>query len=158
MSFKAYEDFAEEPLALPVNGKTYIVPELGIDAGLKIAGVFAGTDTSLNKAPIEDAAKLLLGGLWDEMKADGVPLNAAMRVFYTVLADVQEGRAVAEGVWESGFDPKALAEFAERKANELNPPNRASRRSSNTGAARKTPSPASTSGTKPRKATPQRKP
>jgi hypothetical protein len=144
MSFKAYEEFAAEPLAFEIKGKTYVVPELGIDAGLKFAGVFAGKDKSLDKAPIEDLFRLILGDMWDQMKTDAVPINAALRVGYSALADLQEGREAAEAVWESGFDPKALAEFAERKAN---PPKPASQPSSNTASARKTPPRAATKRT-----------
>ena len=143
-----YSAFAEPPLSFPINGKRYTVPPLGIEAGLVLQGVIAGTDKTFAKKNAVDLWKLVLGSLWDEMVADGVPLDAATRAGVAALADHQYGRVIAEAAWEAGEDPNRLAAYMDKKAAEQKAAgNRATRRSKSTGTATKTPSRASTKAT-----------
>ena len=110
MPLKAYEEFAQEPLAFPVGGKVYTVPPLGFTDGIRLQRVLAGEDDSLTNAPAEDGWRLILGPVFDEMVADKVPMEAIARAGFTAMTDFQFGREQAERVWEAGLDPKALAE------------------------------------------------
>lgn len=140
MPLQAYEDLVADPLVFPIGGKLYTPAPLGIQAGLRLAGVIKGDDDSLKDAPMTDLWKLVMGGLWDEMVADNVPAEAVARVGMTVLADHQYGRATAVAMWETGADPEALA--ARAAANQVT-----SRPSKSSATARKTPSRVSTKTT-----------
>lgn len=143
-----YSEFAEGPLEFPINGKRYVLPELGIEEGLELSGIFSGKDKTFRRKEGVELFKLLLGPLWDQMIADGVSLAAATRAGMTALADRQYGREMAKVAWETGADPKALEPYLQERVAAQG--NRASRRSRNTGGAKKTPSPASTKATTPR--------
>jgi len=88
-----------------------------------------------------DLTRALLGPLYDEMVADGVPYAALALAGQVATHDFLYGRDAAEALWNSGGDPKAVAES-------LSGDNIFSR---NTGAANTTKRPASTSGTRPRR-------
>jgi hypothetical protein len=143
MALSEYQTFATPPLAFPINGKTYTLKPLSIEAGLRLAGAIEDGDAELDDLKGESLWRLLLGDTWDEMRTDGVPLEAATRAGLTALADHQQGRAFAEVIWETGADPKALERYLKAKA-----PNRAARRSPGTAKASTTKRPASTSTTK----------
>lgn len=149
MPLKPYEEFAQEPLAFPIGGKTYTVPPLGYIDGIRLSRVFAGEDKSLDDAPPEEGWRLVLGSAFDEMVADKVPMEALARAGFTAMTDFQYGRQQAERVWESGLDPKALAAAMKQAAEQV----AASMASSSTAAARRTRSRASTTGTTSPKAT-----
>lgn len=134
MALSAYEEFANEPLVFPIGGKNYVCKPVSIPAGRKLAALINGRDKEFAKAPSEDLWRLVLGDLWDQFEADGVPQAAAVRAGLTALADWQYDRATAEAAWEAGADPKALQAYMEANS----PTNRAQRRSKSTGAARKT--------------------
>ncbi|MCU1408462.1 MAG: hypothetical protein JWM23_542 [Microbacteriaceae bacterium] len=140
-----YSAFAEGPLVFPINGKRYELGELGIEAGITLAGIVTGKNKVAARMEGVELWKLLLGPLWDEMIEDGVPLAAATRAGLTALADHQYGRDVAEITWETGADPKVLEPYLEARAAKT--ANRATRRSNSTGGAKKTPSRASTRAT-----------
>lgn len=137
-----FADFDDlfDPLVLPIGGKKYTIPPMSFAAGARINGLFGDAPEKLSD---EDYFRLLLGPVFDEMVADGVPAKAINRAGMAALADFRETRSVAEATWATGGDPKALMEYAKAQA-----PNRASRRSMSTGAATATRSRASTSGTK----------
>lgn len=147
MPFKEYRDVAEAGLVFPINGKEYLVPPMGIDDGLRLIGVISGDDAK--SMDNESFFTLTLGSALDEMKADNVPMPSVARAALTVLADIREGRAVAEIMWETGNIPERLAAYMAAKTEELT----ASTESPSTGEAPSTPSPASTSTTSSRKAT-----
>lgn len=138
-----YNKFSEGPLVFPINGKKYVLPEVSIPDGLALAGAIAGKDKAAGRKSGESMWRLILGPLWDEMIADGVPLAAATRVGITALADRQYGREFANVTWETGADPKALQPYLEATA----PTNRAQRRLNSTGGEKKIPSPVSTKAT-----------
>ncbi|MCC2033066.1 DUF7426 family protein [Microbacterium allomyrinae] len=136
---REYTEFADGALVFPYKGKKYAAPEIGIKLGLRLNGITNnGEEQDLDSVEL---FKLVLGPVWDEMIADGVPLTFATRAGATMLADFQFGRAYAEAMWETGGDPKAMTEYMKARGN------RATRRSKSTGGATKTPSPASTKAT-----------
>lgn len=147
MPLKAYEEFAEEPLAFPIAGKTYTVPTVSFRDGIKLQRVLSGEDKSLNDAPAEEAWRLVLGAAYDEMVADNVPMEALSRAGLAALSDFQFGRESAERVWESGLDPKAL-QAALAAAEKPSP---ASKRSRSTASATRTRKRASSPSTTSRK-------
>lgn len=127
-----FKDFAElfDPLVLPVNGKEYTIPPLSFQAGVTVDGILAGGE----KMADEQFYRLLISdALFDQMLADGLPAVAIDRVGRTVLTDYKYGRELALTMWETGGDPKAVEEYKKAHA-----PNRVSRRSKSTVAARKT--------------------
>jgi hypothetical protein len=126
MALSAYEEFAKEPLVFPIGGKKYVCKPVGIPAGRRLAALINGKDKELAKAPSEELWRLVLGDLWDEFEADGVPQEAAVRAGLTALADWQYDRETAEAAWEAGADPKALQAYMETVAARGN---RAQRRS-----------------------------
>lgn len=137
---REYTEFAEGPLEFPIRGKVYTAPEVGIELGLRLTRIATGE--AEQDMPAVELYKLLLGPIWDEMISDGIPLNAAMRAGMVAMNDFQYGREYAIATWEAGLDPKAATEILRQQQG-----NRASRRSSSTGGARKTRSQASTRGT-----------
>lgn len=133
MPLKAFEDFNPEPLRFPIGGKVYEVPEVGYVEGLKLQGIESG---EVQDVKAEDQWRLLMGDAFDQMRADNVPIRALNRAILTCLTDYRTGdRELAEQVWESGIDPKAVAAAMDAKG------------STGTGEASTTPTPASTSGT-----------
>ncbi|WP_350347262.1 hypothetical protein ABIQ69_11535 [Agromyces sp. G08B096] len=125
---REYTEFSDGPLQFPIRGKVYTAPEIDIPTGMRLNGIVEGTaDQDMNSVEL---GQLILGPVWDEMIADGVPLAAATRAVSVAMADFLYGREYAQAYWETGNDPKALEK---RLA-----PNRASRRSTSTGGARKT--------------------
>ena len=148
MPLKAYEEFAQEPLTFPIGGKQYVCPPLGFVDGIRLQRILIGQDESLNDAPPEEAWKLILGGAFEEMCADKVPMEAVARAGFTAMTDFQFGREQAERVWESGLDPKALAEAIKGAQKQL-----ASQQSNSTDAETKTPSQESSTGTNSRPTT-----
>jgi len=143
MALSEYTTFATPPLAFPINGKTYTLAPLGIEAGIRLAAAIVGKDDELNDLSGSALWRLVLGTVWDDMIADGVPLEAATRAGLAALADHQQGRAFAEVIWETGADPKALEKYLTEQLT----PNRATRRSPSTAKATTTRKPVSTSGT-----------
>lgn len=140
---KDFTDFADGPLVFPIRGKKYTAPEISIELGMRLNGITNHGD----EADMESVElfKLMLGPVWDEMVSDGVPMTAAIRAGATMLADFQYGREYATAMWETGADPKAMAEYMKARGN------RATRRSNSTGGATKTRSRASTKATTSRK-------
>lgn len=126
-----FTDFNDlyDPLVLPINGKQYTIPPVSFAAGVKINGIIDGVE----KLGDEEFYRLLLGSVFDELLSDEVPSTAIDRVGKTALADFQVGRSMAEIMWKTGGDPKAIESLTPPK------PNRAARRSKGTGAANKTP-------------------
>lgn len=140
----AFEDLVElvEPLALPIRGKTYVLPRVSLEDGIRLRPVFDGTpDPTLTD---DELYRILLGPIHQELTADGVSDEWVTRVVLTAMADLKSGRVEAEIMWKTGGDPKAVEAMVRAAA-----PNRKARRAStSTGAAGTTKQPASTSGTK----------
>lgn len=128
---REFTEFADGPMVFPYKGKTYAAPEITIEMGIRLSGIT--NDGQEQDVAVHDLAKDLLGPVYDEMVADGVPSSFLTRVFMTIVADFQYGRTYAEAMWETGADPKAMVEWARSRGN------RATRRSKSTGGARRTP-------------------
>lgn len=125
-----FSDFNDlyDPLILPINGKEYQIPPASFEAGARINGIIDGAEQLTD----EEFFRLLLGDVFDDMVADKVPSEAITRAGQTALADFRYGRGMAETMWKTGGDPKAIQALAPK-------PNRAARRSKGTAAANKTP-------------------
>jgi hypothetical protein len=119
-TFKDYSEIVE-PLVLPIHGKSYTIPPIGIKDGLAFDAILKADDES--SMSDEEFRRVFLGAALDEMRADNVPGPAVTRAAMTALADYQRGRDVAEVMWETGGDPRALAEREKAQT-----PNRAARR------------------------------
>lgn len=140
MAFKDFREFAEN-LRLPINGKTYDIPPVSARLGIQLLGLAKGDDVpELAGLSGLDLWKALLGSAWDDMVADDVPMSAIARAGLTALADYQQGRVVAEAVWEGGIDPERMAAQVAATLKDSKP-------STTTDEASTTPTPASTSGT-----------
>lgn len=154
MPFKAYEEFAEQPIQFPVGGKVYTVPPISAKLGILLASALNG-DAHATKTLGQGQSlwAKLLGPVYNEMLADDVPIEVVGRAGFAVLCDFQYDREAAERVWETNIDPEARAAMAAA----IRDPKMAtaSLRSLSTAAASRTPSPASSSGTSSR--TPARK-
>jgi len=155
MALKAYEEFAEEPLAFPIGQKVYVVPALSYHKGIRLTRIFTGEDHSLDGKLAEEGWKLVMGAAWDEMAADDVPMDAMARAGLAALSDFQFGREAAERVWESNISPEALAAAvaANRKERRTKPTP-----SKRAVAGAKTRTRASTSGTRTSRTTSKAKP
>jgi len=150
--------FLDPILAVPFRGKTYQVPAVDAETGLRLqklvsAGVRAATEDSLDPATIElvnDADELgfyetVLGPVYDELLADGASFPALKFIGQTALLWHAQDYAMAETFWRA--EGKAPA------------PNRAARRTAtrtSTAAASTTKPRASRSGTTTPKATASR--
>lgn len=128
---REFTEFYDGGLVFPYGGKEYAAPEITIEMGMRLNGITnEGQESGLSSVEL---VKDLLGPVYDEMVADRVPLAFLNRVFAAIVADFQYGREYANVLWETGGDPKAMAEYMKAKGN------RASRRLKSTGGARKTP-------------------
>ena len=99
MTLKAYEEVADF-LVLPIAGKQYKVPGIGIADAQRFDAVFAGE--SDEEIPDEEFFRMFLGAVFDEMVSDGVPYPAMRRAAMAALADHRHGRVVAEIMWATG--------------------------------------------------------
>lgn len=107
----AFRDITEilGPVVLPIRGKAYTLPVLTIAQGLTLRAVLDKDDeTTLDD---DGFYALLLGAALEEMRADGVGPDVIARAAFVALADWQSGRPAAELLWETGVDPKVLADY-----------------------------------------------
>ncbi|MFT8442187.1 MAG: hypothetical protein ABF780_05690 [Bifidobacterium aquikefiri] len=133
MAFTDFQDIAPEPLTLPINGKTYTVQPVSAADGLKAwKWIRESKKQDGSVATVEDVSTLLLGDTNKQLIKDHVSFQALNRVYQTVLADFTNGRKVAETIWETGGNPKAIAQIQSVRPDEADT----------------TPTPDSTNGTK----------
>lgn len=104
MKFRDYNDLDEAskpaPLKLPIGGREYTVPPIGVADYLRLkASAEAGSDEP--GIPDSEMYPMLFGPAFDQMKADGVPMSALVHASMTVIADVLYGRRVAELSWNA---------------------------------------------------------
>lgn len=131
---REYSEFAAGPLQFPIRGRVYTAPEIDIETGVWLNDIVEGkADQDM---PLTELGARLLGDVWAEMTADRVPEEAAGRVVMTVLNDHQYGREYATAFWETGLDPKALADRLTAQTG--NRAQRRSKRSTSTGGVKKT--------------------
>lgn len=157
MPFKAFEEFAEEPIRLPVQGKVYEVPPIGAKLGLLLARALEGDKKAVAEIGRGDSFwGKMLGPVYQQMVADDVPMEVIGRAGFAVMADFQYDREAAERVWESGLDPEARAALmAAMQTGQV--PTMGSLRSPSTAAANRTQRRANSSGTRSPKASSPRK-
>jgi hypothetical protein len=109
---KDFTEFAVGPLRVPINGRLWELPPIDIATGLLLRRAVTDQDAAaieeLAGTDDESAYRRVLGPVYDEMKAAGVPFAALDRAYLTAITDHQRGRLVAEMVWELGHDPKAI--------------------------------------------------
>lgn len=114
MSFRDYMEFVER-LELPVGGKVYTLPLVGVRDATRLLRI--GSEPITGKE-MED---ILLGDVAAELVEDNVPAVAVTRMMLTALAEVQAGRPAAEAFWESGKIPEALAAALAAASRTLHP-------------------------------------
>lgn len=111
----AFADITEfiEPLTLTIRGRQYPVEPLTFEVGLSLQ---ARLDPEAeDRLTGEEFCRTFLGATYDAMRADQVPEVYIVRAALTALADYQGGRTVAETMWRTGGDPKAVREDLERR-------------------------------------------
>jgi hypothetical protein len=156
MAFRDLSEVLDAGLSLPYKGKTYTVPPVDAETGLRLQRLAevaaqvakaAEDGEPLDEIALDDDAEVdlyrdALGSAYDEMLVDRVPWPMLKVAGVTAWLDAAVSREAAEAYWNSAGnpDPEALAG------------NRATRRA----AARSTRRPESASGTtRTRKATPK---
>lgn len=161
MALKDLRSVLDGTISLPIGGKTYKVPPISIEAGLRfqeLLGIAAkakkaedtGTEFELTDLDTQvltdqqerDLYSEALGDVYEELIADGVSFDELkMAAMYVLIKSVQS-EETAEAFWNNGGKAPAR--------------NRAERRTATrtrTGAATTTRKPASRTGTTTRKAT-----
>ncbi|MFE5777078.1 hypothetical protein [Brachybacterium sp. NPDC056505] len=151
-AFKDLDQFLDDALVLPINGKDYRIPAVSAQLGLKLQRILEVTeDAQNNRASDEDVQELIsdaeemelypdvLGDAYDEMLADGISYPRLRLAAITAILWNVHGEDMAADYWAAGG-----------KAPE---PNRAQRRAPKTptGGASTTKRPASGSGTSTRR-------
>lgn len=150
MAFKNFNDLVE-PLVLPIGDREYTIPPVTIGNGVRYRLFLEGKEEISD----DEAFRLFLGPALDQMTADDVPETARLRAFFTAQADFLRGRKVAEMIWETGGDPKAVDRWLGTTPETSTPPQPVTP-SPEPDAATTTKRPASTSTTKTSR--PKRKP
>jgi hypothetical protein len=98
MGFKPLEEL-EGPIELTLRGKTYTLPTIMWDHGVRLQQRISEGMTML------ELQAELLGPVLDQLKADGATAALIDRVANVAYADWRLGRDAAEQAWA---DPKAL--------------------------------------------------
>lgn len=148
--FEELDDFLDDSLTLPINGRDYVIPAVPGKDGLWAQRVLeeverAKKDGDADAGRLDDGDERLLyqrmlGPVFDEMLDDGVTWQRISHAAMTVFFWTTSSRETAEKYWKSGGDPERL-----RSAGST--PRQGSRRAS-AAAGSTTRSPGSTSGTK----------
>ena len=138
MALRPYEEIIG-PLVIPVRGKEYPLPPVSLQDGLRLHAAAHGGDT----VTLEEMTTIILGDTRQQMLDDGVPISVIDRALWAGIADYQQGREMAEHVWERGVPKEVLENLVTVLAQaQTTPP----------AAESTTPPPASGTTTKPRKA------
>lgn len=109
--FKDFEELVE-PLVLPIGGTLYRIPPVNAEDGIRFR---LARDSDSETPQLTDAEffEIFLGDAYEQMLADNIPDTAITRAAQTAHADFERGRSVAEVMWETGADPKALLDFVQ---------------------------------------------
>lgn len=105
MAFRPLEEVLG-PIVLPIGDKEYTLPTVGLADALRLRSILNG---EAEDAKWSDLFDILLGDVYPQLKADRIGTATSDRVFFTALADAQQGREAAEKVWENGIPPEWLA-------------------------------------------------
>lgn len=147
----AFKDITQiiTPLQLPIAGKTYTVPPVGYADGLRMqAALLPDAEDTISD---EEFLQIFLGPALEQLRADDVPPQYVTRAAMAAHTEWATGsRSTAEVMWETGGDPLELEAWkaAQLRSKPQDRQPKASTRSTATGAARKTRSRASGTGTK----------
>lgn len=151
--FKAFEELTD-PLVLPIGGKEYTIAPLGAADGIRFT---LASDPKVEPEDVpggiptdDEVNRMFLGAAYDQMIADNIPGPALTRAVMAAMADHKAGRVAAQILWETGGDPKAVTQLANKLANKA-------KRKQPTDRATSTKRPDSTSGTNSQKGSPGRK-
>lgn len=125
MAFKDLGDLLDAGLLLPYKGKTYVIPPVDAETGLKFqrlaevaAQLAQATETGeeLDAVVLDDAGEVdlyrdALGPAYDAMIADRVPWPMLKTAAVTAWLDAAVSRDAAEAYWNAAGtpDPEALA-------------------------------------------------
>ncbi|MET7450686.1 hypothetical protein ABZT03_02095 [Streptomyces sp. NPDC005574] len=149
MAFNELGNLLDDSLPLPIKGKVYRVPAPSAATGLRVQAIMQAAATAADggqadREVLADAAERdmyadVLGASHAEMVADGVEWPMLKHAAVTAMVWIIQSKDRAEAYWNTGGDPSQLA------------PNREQRRSTS-GAANKTRSRGSSSGTRHRPA------
>ncbi|MEV1003400.1 hypothetical protein [Nonomuraea sp. NPDC050202] len=133
--FRNLDEFFDPNLRLPIGGKTYVVPPPDAEVGLLVqrlmhAGIAAEAGHEVdqeglsalaesvinNESKDTDLYQRLLGGVWDEMFADGLDWPVIQHVGETALIWVAAGADAAEKHWDAGSGEAAAPNRKTRRA------------------------------------------
>jgi hypothetical protein len=148
VAFQEFNDLVDR-LVLPINGKEYTIPEITVEGRIRWEQAQAEPpEGETGPPPLTDPEfeRIFMGDVLEQMRADNVPARAVDRALSTAVTYALAGKDSAQIFWETGGHPKALEKYVREHL-----PNRASRRSTSTGAASTTRSRKRGSGTKSRK-------
>lgn len=123
MGFRDLAEVLDPDLALPIGGKTYRVPPVDAETGLRLQRLAehaakvakaaeSGDDADTVALGDDDEVDLYrqaLGSAYDEMVADGVSFAALKVAGITAWLYAAVDAATAEGYWNAAGDPEALA-------------------------------------------------
>ncbi len=126
MAFKDLDEFFDDTLRLPVGGKEYVVPPPSAETGLFCqrlmeAGIDAVNGQSIDAAQLDDAGekdmyKRVLGGVYDELMADGVSWPKIKHCGITAFLWIAGDKDTAEKYWERDPEAQEAPNRAERRA------------------------------------------
>lgn len=150
-------------IALPIRGKSYVIPPMGyldeirVRASQAAIRVAQADGTEPDPAAVmsnEDFLHAVLGVALDEMRADNVPSITIISAATVAHTFNLSGRTAAEAQWAAGLDPEELAASLKAAQNILTPGT--STTSTSSGSDNGTRSRASTSPTTSRTGTPRK--
>lgn len=106
MALRPYEEIVG-PLVIPARGKEYPLPSVSLQDGLRLHAAAHGGDP----VSLEEMTTIILGDARQQMLDDGVPISIIDRALWAGIADYQQGREMAEHVWERGVPKEVLADL-----------------------------------------------
>lgn len=135
MAFEDLGDWAElTGLRLPIGGKTYALPPVGSALGIRIVAIMElGSDLANGNEPNTADTELLsdgderalyqeiLGPVFAEMLADGVPWAALKHAAMTAMIDVVYDRERAERYWATRLGKTTPAKKPAKKPTDRRP-------------------------------------
>ncbi|OZF33200.1 hypothetical protein CH296_11230 [Rhodococcus sp. 14-2496-1d] len=114
MAYDNLREFFDPDLLLPVGDKTYRIASPSADEGLRIHQVFADKNAMIDDAQElslvfgllgatrDDKTGLWSGGVYGEMRADGVSWAEIWHVGRTALMHFGMGATIAQIAWHQG--------------------------------------------------------
>lgn len=123
MAFRDLSEVLDAGLSLPIGGKTYLVPPVDAETGLRLqrlaelaaqAAKAVQTGEGLEEIVVDDDQEVdlyrdALGPAYEQMVADRVPWPALKIAGVTAWLDAAVDRQTAEAYWNAAGDPERLA-------------------------------------------------